>query len=97
MLQNSSNYQKDLKIAGNADVEISQIQRHQFETIGDSHLAECALALKKTHPPPSPPDRHKDQPHHVSGPEAGRMFVRGLDHCTIEFENKTNGQEVQTL
>ena len=25
------------------------------------------------------------------------MFVQDLVHCTMEFENKTNGQEVQTL
>ena len=40
---------------------------------------------------------HRDQPHHVSGPEAGRMFVQDLAHCTMEFDNKIKGQEVQTL
>ena len=47
MLHNSSNYQKDLKIAGNDDVEISQVQRHHFKTIGGGYFAECDLALKK--------------------------------------------------
>ena len=52
-----TDYNSDLEEAGNDDVKVDKVQARHVTAIGGNYFADCALAIKASHPLPSPPRR----------------------------------------